>query len=171
MNLMPSRTLACVTALSAVLLAGCATNMQTAAQSSDEAAIRTARIVQTQAIAKGDLDVVTSYWTPDVTVRRAMGQSVDGAVAGRKILEPTGSTAGALIYQRKTASVEVSGNWPLAYEEGTWSGHIGSADAKPVVGGRYAAQWVKRDGKWLIRSEVFVGLTCSDAGCKSAAVP
>jgi hypothetical protein len=34
-----------------------------------------------------------------------------------------------------------------------------------------AAQWVKRYGKWLIRFEVFVALTCADAGCKSVAVP
>src|SRR5206468_1286766 len=151
-------------------LGGCA-NMPSPSQSSDESAIRLARLTQTQAIAKGDLDVVVSYWTPDVTMRRAMGQPVEGAAAGRKILEPTGSAPSPIIYQRKSTSVVVSPNWPLAYEEGTWSGHIGSADAKPIVGGRYAAQWVKRDGKWLIRSEVFVALTCADAGCKSVAVP
>jgi hypothetical protein len=40
-----------------------------------------------------------------------------------------------------------------------------------VIGGRYSAQWVKRDGRWLIRSEVFVALTCAGAGCEAAAVP
>jgi len=30
---------------------------------------------------------------------------------------------------------------------------------------------VKRDGRWLIRSEVFVALTCSDSGCKYPAAP
>ena len=157
-------------ALSAFFLAGCA-NMPSTSQSPDESAIRLARLTQTQAIAKGDLDVVVAYWTPDVTMRRAMGQPVEGAAAGRKILEPTGAAPSPILYQRKSTSVEVSPNWPLAYEEGTWSGHIGSADAKPIVAGRYAAQWVKRDGKWLIRSEVFVALTCADAGCKSVAVP
>ena len=81
------------------------------------------------------------------------------------------NTATPIIYQRKAISVEVSLNWPLVYEEGRWSGHVGSADAKPILGGRYSAKWVKRDGRWLIRSEVFVALTCADAACKSAAVP
>ena len=40
-----------------------------------------------------------------------------------------------------------------------------------VIGGRYSAQWVKRGDQWLIRSEVFVALTCSGVGCDSAAVP
>jgi hypothetical protein len=40
-----------------------------------------------------------------------------------------------------------------------------------VIGGRYSVQWVKRDGRWLIRSEVFVALTCAGTGCASKAVP
>ena len=65
----------------------------------------------------------------------------------------------------------VSAPWPLAYEEGTWVGHLGRADGPALIGGRYAAQWVKRGGRWLIRGEVYVALTCSAAGCNSSAVP
>ena len=75
------------------------------------------------------------------------------------------------MYQREATSVTVSPNWPLAYEEGRWSGHVGSADAKPILAGKYAAQWVKRNGAWLIRSEIFVAIDCADAGCKAAALP
>ena len=171
MNLKQPLAIACTLALSLVALSACVQVPRTSAQLSDEAAIREARSTQTKAIAKNDLDTVVKYWTPDITIRRALGQPVDGAIAARKVLEPTGSTATPIIFQREAISVEVSPNWPLAYEEGRWSGHIGSADAKPVLGGRYSAQWVKRDGKWLIRSEVFVALTCADAACKSAAVP
>ena len=89
-----------------------------------------------------------------------------GADAARKLLEPTGSTATPVIYQREAVSVQVSGHWPMAYEEGRWSGHPGSASAPAIIGRRYSAQWVKRNGQWLIRSEVFVALTCADAGCK-----
>ena len=76
-----------------------------------------------------------------------------------------------LIYQREPAKVEVSTKWPLAYETGTWASHFGRADGPVRVAGSYAAQWVKRDGKWLIRGEVYVALTCADAGCESKAVP
>ena len=68
-------------------------------------------------------------------------------------------------------SVTASPNWPLAYEEGRWSGHPGGVDKPPVIGGRYSAQWVLRDGRWLIRSEVFVALTCAGAGCTFSAAP
>jgi ketosteroid isomerase-like protein len=137
----------------------------------DENAIRSARSIQTKAMADNDLDRVFSYWSPDITIRRALGQPVTGADAARKVLEPTGSTAPQVIYQREAVSVEVSPNWPLAYEESRWAGYIGNVNTKPIIAGRYSAQWVKRDGKWLIRSEVFVALTCSEGGCKYPAAP
>lgn len=137
----------------------------------DEAAIRSARTVQTQALAAGDLDKVVGFWSPDITIRRALGQPVADAAAARKLLEPTGSTATPIIYQREAVAVEVSPNWPMAYEEGRWSGHPGGVANPAIIGGRYSAQWVKRDGRWLIRSEVFVALTCADNGCKFPSAP
>ncbi len=147
-------------------------------QANDEPAIRFARVTQTKALAANDLDRVVSFWTPDITIRRALGQPLSGVAEARKVLEPavpsgiaaTPATP-AIIYQREAVSVAVSSNWPLAYEEGRWSGHSGSVDTPAIIGGRYSAQWVKRGGKWLIRSEVFVALTCVDAACKFAAVP
>lgn len=142
----------------------------------DEAAIRSARMTQTQALAKDDLDTVVKYWSPDITIRRALGHPIEGAANARKVLEPAANAtpvdpATRIIYQREAVSVEVSPNWPLAFEEGRWSGHIGNVSSKPIIGGRYSAQWVKREGKWVIRAEVFVALTCADAGCKAAALP
>lgn len=139
----------------------------------DEAAIKEARRLQTQALATNDLDTVVKYWDPAITIRRALGHPVEGAAAARKLLEPASAPnpATAVVFQREATSVTVSTNWPLAYEEGRWSGHVGSATAKPIMSGKYAAQWVKRDGRWLIRSEVFVAIDCADAGCKAAALP
>ena len=142
-----------------------------AAAPGDPAAIRAARTAQNQAIAAGDLDRVAGFWTTDVTVRRALGQPLNGRDAARKALEPPAPPASHLIYQRITKDVEVSQEWPLAFETGTWEGHQGALTGPVVIGGRFSAQWVKRDGRWLIRSEVFVALTCSGAGCDAAAVP
>lgn len=124
---------------------------------SDANLIRAARAAQTAAIASGDFDAVASFWTEDITVRRALGQPVSGIAEALAALKPIDDAA--LVYQREAVSVEVSRHWPLAFEEGRWSGHPGSAQVAPVIGGRYAAQWVKQDGRWLIRSEVFVALT------------
>jgi ketosteroid isomerase-like protein len=137
----------------------------------EQRAIRSARSAQNAAIAAGDLDRVASFWTEDVTVRRALGQSLSGREAARKALEPPASAASPLIYQRLTKDVEVSPTWPLAFETGIWEGRQISLAGPVIIGGRYSAQWVKRADRWLIRSEVFVALTCSGVGCESVAVP
>ena len=137
----------------------------------DRTAIRAARVAQNTAIAAGDLDRVASFWTEDVTVRRALGQRLIGREAARKGLEPPAPPALRVIYQRLTTDVEVSQKWPLAFETGTWEGHQGTIAGPVVIGGRYSTQWVKRDDRWLIRSEVFVALTCSGVGCEAAAEP
>jgi ketosteroid isomerase-like protein len=142
-----------------------------AAGTSDANAIRAARIAQNQAIAAGDLDRAAGFWTDDVTVRRALGQPLSGRDAARKALEPPPAPASHLIYQRLTTDVEISPKWPLAFEAGTWQGHLGTATGPVVIAGRFSAQWVKRGDRWLIRSEVFVALTCSGSGCDAAAVP
>ena len=139
--------------------------------SSDEAAIRAARVAQNKAIAAGELDTVAALWTEDITVRRALGHSLDGRAAARQALEPAAGATTRLVYQRQTQTVEVSARWPLAFETGTWSGHLEKVTGPVVIGGRFSAQWVKRDGRWLIRSEVFVALSCAGVGCDAAALP
>lgn len=163
-------TLAASLLASAVCLPALAQATPTA---QDEAAIREARRVQTQALAANDLDTVVRYWDPAITIRRALGHPVEGAAAARKLLEPApnANPATAIVFQREATAVTVSPNWPLAFEEGRWSGHLGSASGKAILSGRYAAQWVKRDGQWLIRSEIFVAIDCADAGCRAAALP
>jgi ketosteroid isomerase-like protein len=143
----------------------------TAAGPVDESALRAARIAQNKAIASGDLDRAAAFWTDDVTVRRALGQPLSGREAARKALEPPAAPATHLIYQRLTKEVEVSPKWPLAFETGVWEGRLDTSTGPVVIGGRYSAQWVKRGDQWLIRSEVFVALTCSGVGCEVSAVP
>ncbi len=124
---------------------------------SDAALIRAARAAQTAAIAQGDFNKVAGFWTDDITVRRALGQAVSGVAEALAALTPSGDAP--LVYQREAVLVEVSSNGLLAFEEGRWSGHPGHAQAASVIAGRYAAQWVKQAGRWLIRSEIFVALT------------
>jgi ketosteroid isomerase-like protein len=145
--------------------------LMVAAAPTDREAIRVARTAQNRAIAAGDVDRAAAFWTEDVTVRRALGQPLSGRDAARKALEPPPEPATRLIYQRLTKDVEVSPKWPLAFETGTWEGHLGTVSGSVIIGGRYSAQWVKRGDRWLIRSEVFVALTCSGVGCESVTVP
>jgi ketosteroid isomerase-like protein len=86
--------------------------------------VAAARVAQNRAIAAGDLDLVASFWTDDVTVRRALGQPLSGraAAVGSASNRPA-LRRRASFYQRLTREIDVSPNWPLAFETGTWEGH------------------------------------------------
>ena len=137
----------------------------------EETSVRQARQAQNRAIASADIDTAATFWTADITIRRALGQPVTGVSDARKILEPGPNKLHSVIYQRESTSVAVSPHWHLAYEEGQWTGHLEDVSSPAVLAGRYAAQWVKRGDLWLIRSEVFVALTCTGWGCEALAVP
>jgi len=140
------------------------------AQADDADAIRQARLAQNEAIAAGDADRVASFWTDDVTLRRGLGGSTIGKEAYRAIFEAVPNRE-SHIFVRELEFIEVSSDWPLAFESGTWTARRGSADGPAVISGRYSAQWVKREGIWLIRSEVFVALKCCDEVCNWPALP
>ena len=141
-------------------------------QAAEMAAIRTARNAQNRAIATGDTAEAARYWTGDVEIRRGLGQLVVGRNAYQRLLVPDAAaveSGTALTYERTPASVEVSAQWPLAYETGEWTGHLAGASRLVVTRGRYSAQWVKRGTRWLIRGEVYVALSCAGAGCTYSA--
>jgi ketosteroid isomerase-like protein len=163
--------------LAPLIVSGCArtaanrTAGTNASNAMEAGAVRDSRNAQNRAIAAGNADLAATFWTEDVTIRRALGQDVRGRNAYRQLVVPGGNRDSSLVYQRDPTSIEVSASFPLAFETGTWRGHLGGIAGPEVIGGRYSAQWVKRDGRWLIRSEVFVALTCSGVGCSYPAVP
>lgn len=145
----------------------------TSTSTTEEDVIRLARRTQTRAIADGDIEAVAKFWAPDITICRALGHRVNGIEEARAVMREPHPTdpSRKIIYQRQAVSVQVSETWPLAYEEGRWSGHEGSVSSNAVLSGRYSAQWVKREGQWLIRSELFVALACSGIGCNAVSLP
>jgi ketosteroid isomerase-like protein len=157
-----------VMAASLIISAGA---LRLAAQSpTDAALIRSARKAQNAAMAAGDVERAASWWTNDVVIRRGLGASVNGIEAYKAILERAPVSDTSLVYDRTTTGVTVSDHWPLAFETGTWVARRGGKGAALIVG-QYSAQWVKRDGRWLIRGEVFVALRCNGIGCDSRALP
>jgi len=124
------------------------------------AQVRSARLAQNAALAARLIDSAATFWTADVIIVTSRGQALRGKEAYR--LAFVGDSV--MTYVRTPLRIEAASAWPLAWEEGVWSGHMGTGGAA-VIGGRYAAQWHKIDGRWLIRSEVFVALTCSGEPC------
>jgi ketosteroid isomerase-like protein len=96
---------------------------------------------------------------------------MSGKAAYRKLFEDDASMAERIVYQREPSEIDVSSVWPLAFETGTWSGHRADANGPVIIRGRYSAQWVKREGKWLIRAEVFVALEGDGIGRDFKAAP
>jgi ketosteroid isomerase-like protein len=139
--------------------------------SHEAAAIQFARAQQDAAIAARDIERVTALWTDDVSVRRGLGQLFTGRAAYRRLVESEASSDTRVVYQREPSDIVVSSSWPLGFETGTWTGHLDSGVGPVVIAGRYSAQWVKRDGRWLIRAEVFVALMCMGVGCGWTAEP
>jgi ketosteroid isomerase-like protein len=144
----------------------------TAAATPDGAAIRRARLQQNAAIARHDVEAIASYWTDDVTICRGLGLQLAGKTAYRKLFEGDDPTSkDVIVYERIPSSIEPSSLWPLAFETGTWKGHLGNVQGPVVIRGRYSAQWVKRGDAWLIRSEVFVALQGAGSGLQMKAAP
>lgn len=144
----------------------------TSAGGASEREILAARRAQNQAIAAYDADRVAGFWTDDVELRRGLGQLVVGRAAYRQLfVADAANRDSALVYQREPSHIESSPTWPLAFESGIWEAHVGRVDGPVVIRGEYGAQWVKRDGRWLIRGEVFVALTCAGVGCSFSAAP
>lgn len=158
--------------LLAATLGGCATLSPPApavVRPEAVAAIREARAAQNEAIVARDVDAIAAFWTDDVIIRRGLGAAAIGKAAYRALF--AADSPQDAIYVRRPATIEVSRQWPLAFESGEWSGHFGTPNAPAVIGGRYSAQWVERGGRWLIRTEVFTALHCEGVGCTWAALP
>ena len=137
----------------------------------DQEAIKAERLQQNAAIAAYKIDDVAAFWTDEVTICRGLGTQLAGKAAYRKLFESDAPSPSQVVYQREPDAIAVSSHWPLAFETGVWRGHLGSATGPTVISGRYSAQWVKRDGRWLIRSELFVALDAAGAGLNFKAVP
>src|SRR5262245_15294938 len=111
------------------------------AEGAEAGAVRAARAAQNRAIAARNVAEVASFWTEDVEIRRGLGALVTGRDAYQRLFNPDSAAVAQgkeLVYQREPGSVQVSARWPLAYEEGTWIGHLGRADGPAQIEGRYA---------------------------------
>ncbi len=136
----------------------------------DQSAIRAARLAQNAAIVRRDLDAIASFWTDNVTICRGLGLQVAGKAAYLELFRGDDPVNG-LVYERIPGDISVSADWPLAFETGQWVGRRGGRTGPVILSGRYSAQWVKRDGHWLIRGEVYVALEAFAEGKQLKAAP
>ncbi len=120
----------------------------------DEELISKARQNSNKAIANRDVEGIIKFWLDDYLVIRGSGTIEYGKEANKinwsKIFLETPQT----YYERFSSEVIISKNNPdLAWESGVWKGF--NTYSK---GGRYSAQWKRKDGEWKIQAELFVAV-------------
>ncbi len=121
---------------------------------SDEDLIRSARKTSNEAIARQDVEGFSKFWLDDYVVIRGSGVIEQGKEANKanwmKIFKETPQTK----FERFPSEIIISKNNPdLAWESGEWKGFNTYSS-----GGRYSAQWKKKDGEWKLQAELFVAL-------------
>lgn len=136
-----------------------------AQDNSDIEQIRTARAKYNDAIARHDVTGIVSFLDEEYLITTSLGQLLqdrDGeAAAWQGLIESRED----LLYVRSPESIEISSDYPLAAELGTWVGTWSTKQGEVRTGGRYAAMWRQVDGVWKVRSELFVALYCGGVNC------
>lgn len=120
----------------------------------DEQLIRKARQTSNEAIVRQDVEAIANFWLDDYVVIRGSGAVVVGKETNKadwkNIFKETPKTN----FERTPSEIIISKNNPdLAWESGVWKGF--NTYSK---GGRYSAQWKKKDGDWKMQAELFVAL-------------
>lgn len=125
------------------------------AQEDEVAQILAKRKASNLAIRNFDHELNATFSTEDAFITTGLGVLISGKEEQEIYLK---SLKGPRIYWiRIPDEVIVNHKTQLAWETGTWKGYYEDSD-KPVVGGKYSAQWTKASGTWLIHSQLFVTL-------------
>jgi ketosteroid isomerase-like protein len=125
------------------------------AQEDEVAQILAKRNASNQAIRNFDHELNATFSTEDAFITTGLGVLISGKEEQEIYLK---SLKGPRMYWIRTPDeVIVNPKTSLAWETGTWKGYYEDSD-KPVVGGKYSAQWTKASGSWLIHSQLFVTL-------------
>jgi hypothetical protein len=99
------------------------------------------------------LQGMAKFWLDDFV--QVIGRGIyqtgkDSIAASWKALFKSDSQ---IAYIRNPEEITISDNDTLAWERGEWIGiHSYSK------GGNYAAMWIKRNGNWMLKAELFVSL-------------
>lgn len=125
------------------------------AQEDEVAQILAKREASNQAIRNFDHELNATFSTEDAFITTGLGVLISGKEEQEIYLK---SLKGPKMYWIRTPDeVIVNHKTQLAWETGIWKGYYEDSD-KPVVGGKYSAQWTKESGSWLIHSQLFVTL-------------
>lgn len=134
-------------------------------EQSDADHIRSTRAQYNAAIARHDPRGIGSFLDHEYQVTTSLGQLLQDRDAEEASWQSLFESRRDLLYVRTPESIEVSRDYPLAAEQGTWVGTWKTDDGPVKTGGRYSAMWRQVEGEWKVRSELFVALYCEGVQC------
>ncbi|MBN8575379.1 MAG: nuclear transport factor 2 family protein [Cytophagales bacterium] len=120
----------------------------------EEELIRNARQASNEAITRQDIDAISKFLLDDYVVVRGNGAMELGKEANKASWKLMFKETPKTYFERLPSEIIISKNNPdLAWESGEWKGF--NTYSK---GGRYSAQWKKKNGEWKLQAELFVAL-------------
>ena len=137
---------------------------------SPESDIRAMRQQSNQAIAQHNINAFARSLTEDFLMVRGSGVFVASKAEYVNLFREDFADPKSVSYVRTPDKIELSSAAPLAAEHGHWIGK--NPDATTGYGGTYLAMWRHTPQGWLIRSELFIVLSCGTAdACKAYTQP
>jgi ketosteroid isomerase-like protein len=133
----------------------------------DEVAIRNERVVLNDALRTRHVKAFANLWLEDVRITGYSGSLIVGrekSIAGFSKLFAGSDFVSGL---RTPEKIDVATGGPLeAAESGVFEWQVRKSDEIVVSRGRYLIMWKKVDGRWKIRSELYVRTSCvGRVGC------
>lgn len=116
------------------------------------------RKLSNRALKAHNLPDFLSFFSSDLSITSGNGSVVMGKDSLESYLSRVFEEDKDLYFVRTAQRVNVSTSGDLAWEEGKWVGLRPDTPDWENMGGQYAAMWVKEDGAWRIKSELFVTL-------------
>lgn len=110
------------------------------------------------AIKNHQVDVVLEYLTEDIHIAASNGEVFSGKAAFKDALSQVFNENPDLYFVRNAEEVLLNTENNIAWEKGTWVTLRPQTDNWNKYGGNYSAYWVKINGIWKIKSELFVRL-------------
>ena len=119
----------------------------------DITTIKSNRAASNDAIISHDVNGIAKFWLDDFVQVIGRGTYETGKENISASWEALFNSNPQVVYIRTPEKIIISDNDTTAWENGKWMGiHTYSK------GGNYAAMWIKRNGNWMLKAELFVSL-------------
>lgn len=128
------------------------------ALSNTEKEILNLRKASNEAIQKGDLEEISSFWVKDILISTGAGTLLAGSEEVKAYLAAVYEKTPDIVFVRMPYELKENRQTQMAWEEGEWKGYLKTNPDEILASGKYAAAWAKIGEDWKIKSQLFVGL-------------